>query len=234
MTEPRTFVITGTRQGLGRALAEHYLACNHKVFGVSRGESDLIHSCYRHFRADVADDKALRAIFSEIAAAGEVHVLINAAGVKIDQYALLTSTASAEQMIRTNLLGAFLVTQNALRTMKRKRFGRVISLSSIAVPLGSGGTAIYGATKAGLEQMASALSREFAPDDITFNTVGISVYPDSAMVQALDPAALQSTRASLIKPADLRLDEIVAAVDFFASPNARNITNQTLYFGGLR
>jgi len=100
--------------------------------------------------------------------------------------------------------------------------------------LGSSGTAIYGATKAGLEQMAFALSREFAPDDITFNTVGISIYADSTMVQALDPATLQSTRASLIKPADLKLEEIVAAVDFFASPLARNITNQTVYFGGLR
>jgi 3-oxoacyl-[acyl-carrier protein] reductase len=234
VTEQRTFVITGTRQGLGRALAAHYLASDHKVFGVSRGESDLVHSSYRHFCADVADDKALRGIFSDIAAAGDLHVLINAAGVKINQYALLTSPANAEQMIRTNLLGAFLVTQNALRIMKRKRFGRVISLSSIAVPLGSGGTAVYGATKAGLEQMAYALSREFAPDDITFNTVGISVYPDSAMVQALDPAALQNTRASLIKPGDLKLEEIVAAVNFFASPVARNITNQTLYFGGLR
>jgi len=215
-------------------LAEHYLKCNHKVFGISRGESDLVHSSYRHFCADVADDKALRAVFSGIAAAGELHVLINAAGVKSSQYALLTNPGSAEQMIRTNLLGAFLVTQHALRLMKRKRFGRVISFSSIAVPLGSGGTAVYGATKAGLEQMAYALSREFAPDDITFNTVGISIYADSAMVQALDAAALQTTRDSLIKPADLKVEEIVAAVDFFAAPLARNITNQTVYFGGLR
>lgn len=234
MTAGWALAITGSRRGLGRALCEHYLQAGHPVFGVSRQASDLAHPGYRHFCADVADDKALRAAFAAIGAAGELHTLINAAGAKTSSHSLLTGVAQAEEMIRTNLLGAFLATRHALQIMKRRRFGRVISLSSIAVPLGSRGSVVYGATKAGLEQMAYAFSREFARDDITFNTIGISVYPDSLMVQALDPAAMQETRAALIKPDDLTIGEIAAAVDFFASPAARNITNQTVYFGGLR
>ena len=160
-------------------------------------------------------------------------ILIYSVGLKITAYALLTGPGQAADMLRTNLLGALLVSRHALRLMKRNGFGRVIYISSIAVPLGSAGSVIYGASKAGLEQMAFTLSREFPRDDITFNNLGISIYP-SEMVQALSDKALNETRAALVKPDDLELGEVVGAVDFFASDAARQVTGQTIYFGGVR
>jgi beta-ketoacyl ACP reductase len=117
--------------------------------------------------------------------------------------------------------------------MKRHGFGRVIYLSSVVVPLGEAGSVIYGAGKAGLEQMAFSLSREFAKDNITFNVLGLSIYR-SRMTQAMSEAVLDSTRSALIKQTDMELDELVGAIDFFASDAARQITGQTLYFGGAR
>jgi 3-oxoacyl-[acyl-carrier protein] reductase len=204
------------------------------VIGLSRGEGDLVHTGYRHFVCDVTDEERVQQVFGEIAARGPApDVVVYCAGLKVNNYALLTGGGQAESMLRTNLLGAFLVTRQAARLMKRNRFGRFIYLTSIAVPLGSAGAVMYGASKAGLEQMAFALSREFPKDDITFNCLGISVYP-SGMVEDIDQKTLQAARSSLVKAEALQLDEVAGAVDFFASTAARQITGQTLYFGGVR
>jgi 3-oxoacyl-[acyl-carrier protein] reductase len=219
---------------LGRALAEHYAERGHSVFGLSRRDSDLVHPRYQHIRADVTQEDSVQEAFAKIqVSASSLDVLIFCAGLKTSNYALLTTYSQAVDMLHTNLLGPFLVTRHAVRQMKRNRFGRLIYLSSIAVPLGSAGSVMYGASKAGLEQMAFALSREFARDNITFNALGISTYP-SAMVEELGEKALAETRAALVKPEMLQLDEVAGAIDFFASDAARQITGQTLYFGGVR
>jgi 3-oxoacyl-[acyl-carrier protein] reductase len=229
-----TVLIAGSRQGLGRALAEHYARHGHTVFGLSRGDSDFIHEHYHHILTDVTEETLVQRAFESISAfGGSLDVVIYSAGMKSNNYALLTTPTQAEDMIRTNLLGAFLVTRHAIKLMKRHRFGRFIYLSSIAVPLGSPGSVVYGASKAGLEQMAFALSREFPQDNITFNTLGISIFP-SPMVEALSEKVLDDTRVALVKRETLELGEVVGAVDFFASDAARQITGQTIYFGGVR
>jgi 3-oxoacyl-[acyl-carrier protein] reductase len=146
---------------------------------------------------------------------------------------MLTTETEAAQMLRTNFLGAFLVSRYALRMMKQSGFGRVIYLSSIRVPLGTEGSVIYGVSKAGLEQMAFGLAREFPNDNITFNALGISLY-SSGMTAALSHTVLAQTRTALVKATPLVLEEIATAVDFFASEKARQITGQTIYFGGVR
>lgn len=228
-----TILIAGSRQGVGRGLAEHYARAGHSVFGLSRGESDLVHSGYQHIRADVTKEETLKTAFAQISEAGSLDVLIYSAAVNTPGHALLVRGSQVEEMLHTNLLGAFLVSRHCLRLMKRSGFGRLIYFSSIAVPLGSAGTAMYGASKAGVEQLAFSLSREFAKDDITFNTIGISTYA-SAMLDAIDKKEIDEARASLAKPETVQLGEVVAAVNFFASENARQITGQSIYFGGVR
>jgi 3-oxoacyl-[acyl-carrier protein] reductase len=225
-------LIAGSSHGIGRELARHYAENGHFVAGFSRGDSDLVHERYRHFRADVADAGQVQQVFSQLVGKPP-NVLIYCAGSKSNSFALLMSVKDAEEMLRTSILGAFITTRSAVRVMKRHGFGRVIYLSSVVVPLGQAGSVIYGAGKAGLEQMAFSLSREFAKDNITFNVLGLSIYP-SRMTQAMSEAVLDSTRSALVKQADMELDELVGAIDFFASDAARQITGQTLYFGGAR
>ncbi len=225
-------LIAGGSQGIGRELAGHYVEKGHFVAGFSRGDSDLAHEKYRHFRADVGDAAQVQQVFSQLLATPP-DVLIYCAGGKANSFALMMSVKDAEEMLRSSVLGAFITTRSAVRVMKRRGFGRVIYLSSVVVPMGQAGSVIYGAGKAGLEQMAFSMSREFARDNITFNALGLSIYP-SRMTQAMGEATLDSTRAALVKPADMQLDELVGAIDFFASDAARQITGQTLYFGGVR
>jgi len=213
-------------------LAHHYAEDGHFVAGFSRGESDLVHERYRHFHADVTDAGQVQQVFSRLVGTPP-NVLIYCAGSKSNSFALLMSVKDAEEMLRTSILGAFITTRSAVRVMKRHGFGRVIYLSSVVVPLGQAGSVIYGAGKAGLEQMAFSLSREFAKDNITFNALGLSIYR-SGMTQAMSEAVLENTRSALVKQTDMELDELVGAIDFFASDAARQITGQTLYFGGAR
>ena len=175
----------------------------------------------------------MKSAFEQISQSGSLGVMIYSAAVYMPSHTLLLSGAKAEEMLRTNLLGAFLVSRFALRLMKRGGFGRLIYLSSIAVPLGSAGSAMYGASKAGLEQMAFSMSRDFAADNITFNTIGISTFA-SPMLEKLSEKALSQANVSLAKSAAVQTEELVTAIDFFASDSARQITGQTIYFGGVR
>jgi 3-oxoacyl-[acyl-carrier protein] reductase len=228
-----TILIAGSRQGVGRALAEHYAHAGHSVFGISRNASDFAHAGYRHFCADVSKDETLKSAFQQMAQTSPLQVLIYSAAVYMPAHALLLSGGKAEEMLRTNLLGAFLVSRHALRLMKRGGFGRLIYLSSIAVPLGSAGSAVYGASKAGVEQLAFSMSRDFVGDDITFNAIGISMFA-SPMLDSLTAKALEQAKSALVKPEAVGVDELVAAIDFFSSHEARQITGQTIYFGGVR
>ena len=228
-----TILIVGSRQGVGRALSEYYAGNGHSVFGISRNASDFSHERYRHLCCDVTKEESLASAFEQIAQSGSLEVLIYSAAQYFPAHSLLLRGSQADDMLRTNLLGAFLVSRHALRVMKRGGFGRLIYFSSIAVSLGSAGSAVYGATKAGVEQLAFSMSREFAGDDITFNTIGISTFA-SPMLNSISEKALKEAKAQLVKPAAVELPELVGAIDFFASDAARQITGQTLYFGGVR
>ena len=232
MKTDRNILIAGSSRGIGRELAHHYAEDGHFVAGFSRGESDLVHERYRHFHADVTDAGQVQQVFSRLVGTPP-NVLIYCAGSKSNSFALLMSVKDAEEMLGTSILGAFITTRSAVRVMKRHGFGRVIYLSSVVVPLGEAGSVIYGSGKAGLEQMAFSFSHEFAKDNITFNALGLSIYR-SGMTQAMSEAVLENTRSALVKQTDMELDELVGAIDFFASDAARQITGQTLYFGGAR
>ena len=232
MKTDRNILIAGSSRGIGRELAHHYAEDGHFVAGFSRGESDLVHERYRHFHADVTDAGQVQQVFSRLVGTPP-NVLIYCAGSKSNSFALLMSVKDADEMLRTSILGAFITTRSAVRVMKRHGFGRVIYLSSVVVPLGEAGSVIYGSGKAGLEQMAFSFSHEFAKDNITFNALGLSIYR-SGMTQAMSEAVLENTRSALVKQTDMELDELVGAIDFFASDTARQITGQTLYFGGAR
>lgn len=231
----RSWLITGASRGVGRMLAEWGVARGRRVIGVARGPSDLEHPLYRHAQLDVADEAAVRALFVALARERErVEVLINNAGVTLNRPALLTGAAEARQLLDVNVIGAFLMAREAAKAMARARFGRIIFISSINAPLGSIGGALYNASKAAVENLTCTLAREFAGQGVTVNALGLSMVAGSGMVEGLSERALVEKRAALIKPDDIGIAEIAHAVDFLAADQAGAITNQALYFGGVR
>jgi len=235
MSDPRTILITGASRSIGRALAAHYAGAGHRVFGCARGASDLAHDNYTHIEADITDEAAVRDVFKAVLDAGSViDQLINNAGITQSKPALLTGSAEASEILETNLVGAFTVLRETIKHMMRAKHGRIVNISSINVPLGSVGGALYNASKAGLENLGHTLAREIGTADITINTVGLSLVEGSGMAEGLSDKALADKQAELIKPDLITTGEIAHAIDFFACDAARNITNQVVYFGGVR
>ncbi|MEE1610165.1 SDR family NAD(P)-dependent oxidoreductase [Microvirga sp. CF3016] len=232
---PRIVLVTGSSRGVGRGLVEALLAEGDYVYGCSRSGQQLIeHKRYRHVLLDVANEAAVRKMLNEIVTThGRLDVVVNNAGVSSSRLGLLTPASDFMHVLEANLVGAFIVMRESIRLMKRTKFGRIINFSSINVPLASVGGASYNASKAALENLCITLSRECASDDITINCLGLSLVGESGMVDALPQEALAAKQQQLIKPALLSVRDVLHAVNFFASPNARNITGQTIYFGGV-
>jgi 3-oxoacyl-[acyl-carrier protein] reductase len=227
-------MVTGSSRGLGRSIAEHFLSKGFQVIGCSRQQSDLSHTNYKHFYLDVSRESDVKSMFKEAALwCAPIGLLINNAGISQSSLGVLTSGEVAAGILEANLLGNFLVTREALKIMQRKKFGRVINFSSINIPLQSVGSSLYNASKAGIDAMSKVLVRECGRADITINTLGLSLVENSGMLDGLTPKAIAEKQDGLVKPMTLNLSEIIHVIEFLTSPLAKNITGQTIYFGGV-
>lgn len=229
----RVALVTGSSRGVGKMLAEHFLDGGARVVGIARGAATIHHERYTHEAADLANPAAIGDAFRRIrAATPTLDIAVNAAAVLTSQYALIMPDAAAEAMVRVNLLAPFLVSREAAKLMRGHKWGRIISVSSMAVRLEPAGDAVYAATKAGLTTLTNILAKELAPFNITCNTLGISAI-DTDMLRQLPGEKVAKVVEGLPLPRMATADDICHVIDFFASPRSGYISAQTLYLGGL-
>jgi 3-oxoacyl-[acyl-carrier protein] reductase len=234
VTDKPVVVVTGARASLGRYLAEHYLARGWVVVGCSRQPSDLRGESYRHFICDVSHPVDVAEMFLAIRREfGRVDALINNAGIMRSGLIASQPIADAMEMVAVNLGGAFACTQEAIRLMARRRMGRIVFLSSVAVPLASTGLGAYTASKAALEELARVVAREVAPLGITANAVGPSIIAGSGMAAAMPTDAVEETVAAAGTSKVISLDDVTAVIDFLLDPGSRAVTGQTIYVGAV-
>jgi 3-oxoacyl-[acyl-carrier protein] reductase len=174
----RRVLVTGTTRGLGRHFAEHYLAAGNAVIGCGRGPAAIEHPAYAHHRADVASASDVSAMMKATRAAhGGIDVLISNAGAASMNAFALTPPASVRGILDTNVIGPMLVTHGAIRLLRGSGHGRIVNLTTVAVPMRLAGEAVYAASKAALEMFTRVLAKEVGPRGITCNAVGPSVIP---------------------------------------------------------
>jgi len=233
VSDRRVIVVTGARKGLGRALAEHLLAGGWAVAGISRGSSDLSDVNYAGFEADVADEAAMVRTFAAVAKRfGRIDALVNNAGVAAMNHALLTTADGARRVFETNTIGTFIASREAAKHMRRQRAGRIVNLSTVAVPLAVAGEAVYAASKAAVESLTRVLAREFAPLGVTCNAVG----PTPVDTDLIRGVGREKIKALLAQQALQRMGEVrdvVNAVEFFLRPESDFVTGQVIYLGGV-
>jgi len=232
MNAPVT-LITGASRGIGQAFVEHFLNAGHRVIGCSRSASHQQHPDYRHFCLDVADEKAVLAMMRKIRRElGGVDNLINNAGVATMNHVLLTPMESVRNVFSTNVFGAFLLCREAAKQMMRKRSGRIVSLTTIAVPFSLEGEAAYAASKAAVETLTKVLARELAEHRITVNAVG----PTPIATRLIRDVPEEKIRRLVQRQAIPRLgtmEDVINVVDFFLRPESDFVTGQILYLGGV-
>jgi 3-oxoacyl-[acyl-carrier protein] reductase len=238
----RVAVVTGGSRGIGRAIALRLARSDHAVAINYSSNPDAADEVVKRItnaggvaiahRANVAKADEVSEMFERIAGdLGAVSVLVNNAGITRDNLLLRMTTDDFDDVIAVNLRSAYLCTKAALRGMVKARWGRVISIASVAGIVGNAGQANYSASKAGLIGFSKALSKEYGSRGITVNVVAPG-FISTDMTQDLDGAA----RAKAIEGISLgrfgEADEIAAAVQFLSSDDAGYITAQVLSVEG--
>lgn len=226
-------LVTGSRRGIGRLIVEHILRNGGRVAGFARGESTIDHPCYYHFQVDIGDPTSVQQGFAELKEISQaLHIVINNAAVLTSQYAMIMPSTQAQAMINTNLLGAFMISREASKMMRKGKWGRIINIGSMTVSLEPIGDSIYAASKAGLVTLANVMAKELGPLNITCNTLSITAIKTD-MLSQLPANTIDAVIAGLPIPRYAEADDIFNIIDFLASERSSYITAQTIYMGGV-
>ena len=226
-------LITGTRKGIGRFLAEHYARQGHQVVGCSRAPGDWELENYRHFEADVADERAVKSMFSAIRQDYErLDHLINNAGIASMNHTVLTPVSTVEKILQTNVVGTFLFCREAAKLMKRRNYGRIVNFSTVATPLKLEGEAVYAASKAAIVSLTEIMAREFAEWGITVNAVGPTPVPTD-LIRSVPQEKMDRLLAQQAIRRYGTFEDIANVIDFYLRAESDFVTGQNIYLGGV-
>ncbi len=177
----RIALVTGASQGIGRACALELARAGATVALAARNETKLAEAVAEieaaggkaaAFALDIASEESIKsAAKAVIERFGKVEILVNCAGITRDDLMMKMKRADWDDVLSTNLTGAFLLTQVMLRPMLRNRWGRIINITSVVGRTGQAGQANYAASKAGMIGMTRSIAREVASRGITVNAV---------------------------------------------------------------
>jgi 3-oxoacyl-[acyl-carrier protein] reductase len=235
-------LVTGGSRGIGRAIALELAAHGATVVinynssaGAAQEVLDAIQTAGGSgmiFQADVSDAEQVDALFKAITDAyGKIDILVNNAGITRDNVIMMLKPDDFDAVINTNLRSAWLCSKAASRAMMRKRYGRIINITSVVGIAGNGGQTNYAASKAGMIGLTKSLAKEVASRNITVNAVAPG-FISSDMTADLSEE-IKATALSHIPLGRMgNPEEVAKAVRFLASDDAAYMTGQVLVVDG--
>ena len=239
--EGRIALVTGASQGIGRACALKLAADGASVALCARNEAKLAEvaaeiaaagGTAHPFVLDLASEDSIKECAKAvIAQLGKVEILVNNAGITRDILALRMKRKDWDDVITTNLTGAFLMTQAVMQSMLKGRWGRVINITSVVGEAGQAGQANYAASKAGLIGLTKSLARELASRTVTVNAVAPG-FIETAMTAVLTDEQKTAMTSQVPLGRTGTDQDVAAAVAFLASEEAGYITGHTLDVNG--
>lgn len=229
----RIIIITGTRKGIGRYLAEQYLQEGDIVYGCSRRICDIEHPNYHHTRLDVSDEAEVVSFVRNVYKNHKhIDVLINNAGCASMNHFLLTPYDTAKKVFNTNFFGTFLMCREVAKYMVKNKSGRIVNYSTVAVALNLHGELVYSASKAAIEQLTRVLADEIGESGITVNAVGPTPI-DTDLIKNVPENKLQDLLSHQCIKRFGQFEDVKNVIDFFLKPESNFITAQTIYLGGV-
>ncbi len=239
--EDRVAIVTGASRGIGRGIAlelarrgatvvvnyvQNANAADEVVALIREGEGQA-----GAIRADVSEEDGAAALIKAATSEyGRLDILVNNAGITRDNVIMLMKPQDFDDVLQTNLRSAWLCSRAAVRSMMRKRYGRIVNVTSISGLMGQGGQTNYSASKAGLVGLTKALAKEVGPRNITVNAVAPGFIITDLTRNLEDLTDLAREFAALRQLATV--EDVARAVAFLVSDDAALITGQVLAVDG--
>lgn len=231
-------LVTGASRGIGKAIAEQLAAQGIKVIGTATSESGA--AAISAYLGEHGEGRCLNVTDAESIADtlkaidekhGQLDILVNNAGITKDNLLMRLKDEDWDAVLDTNLKSVYRLSKAVLRGMMKRRFGRIINISSVVGTTGNPGQTNYCAAKAGLVGFSKALAQEVAGRGITVNCVAPG-FIDTDMTKALTEEQKQAIFANIPAARLGQPDEIAATVVFLASAGAAYITGETIHVNG--
>ncbi len=242
MLEKMVALVTGGSRGIGRAICLR-LASMGAVVGINYVSNptaaeetlSLIEAQGGKgftVRFDVADGDAVQENIKEIISThGQIDILVNNAGITRDGLMARMKEDDWDSVLDTNLKGAFLCSKAVMRSMMKKRWGRIINVSSVVGFVGNSGQVNYGAAKAGLVGLTKSMARELAGRNITVNCIAPG-YIVTDMTDGLTEDVQDALKAQIPMGILGTPEDVAGSVAFLTSPDSNYLTGQTLHVNG--
>jgi len=241
MSEKRLAVVTGAAQGIGRQIVLELLDQGNEVVGIDLNSDALAklesivqdagHSVITKC-LDITDtENLIGTLESLIDQYGSVDILVNNAGITRDKLMMQMDAEDFDIVINVNLRAAFMAAKTVIRAMVRKKFGRIINISSVAAVMGQAGSANYATSKAGMIGMAKTIAREVGKKNITANCIAPG-FIQTDMTNILPDAVKKAAKEVIPVKRFGKPQDVAKAVAFLASEHAGYITGQVLCVDG--
>jgi len=233
LNERQVMIITGTRKGIGRHLAETYAKRGFAVEGCSRGDAGWEAENYTHHNVDVADERQVREMVAKVAKRhGRLDVTLNNAAVASMNHVLLTPAKASNRMLEVNVTGTMLFCRESAKLMMRRKYGRIVNFTTIVAPIALAGEAVYAASKAAVVTFTRILAFELGQWGITCNSFGATPIMTD-MIRGVPQDKIDAVVNNLAVKRLGTYEDCSNVCDFFINRASDNITGQVIYLGGV-
>jgi 3-oxoacyl-[acyl-carrier protein] reductase len=230
MDKAKSLVVTGASSGLGKHIAAAALGEGWRVVGVSR-TPPADDPGFDFVALDVADAPAVSSFFRTLRQR-DVWGLVNAAGIASMNLAVTTPWETMARIVAVNLLGTMHCCVEAAKLFARRKEGRIVNFSTIAVPLALAGESVYAASKAGVETFSRCFAREVSALGVTVNVVAPGPVP-TPLLAGVGQEKIREIVRRQIRPRQATPDDIWRLVGFILSDDSAMLTGEVFHVGGV-
>lgn len=227
----KSVVITGASSGIGSFLTQKFLDEGWLVFGISRTGNPTEHPQYTDFKGDVFDEPFVIQTVRTIEKSSPIGALINNAGIASMNASLLSRKADFQNLFEVNFGGTFLFSREIAKKMLIRKEGRIVNLTSVAVPLALEGESLYSSSKAAVEQFTRVLASELGNSGITVNAVGPGPV-QTKLTRTLPKEKVRALWEQLAISEWTELEDVWHLIHFLVQKESKAITGQTIYLNG--
>lgn len=242
LLENKLVLITGASKGIGKAIATLFAAEGANLVLLARNEEKLLElkhelqEKYNNqvdvFKCDIRSTEELRAVFTELTTARKnIHVLVNNAGIMLDNTLQMVKEDMVKAIYETNVYGTIYASQQALKHFLRNRGGSIINLSSIIGTNGNLGQSIYGSSKTAVIGFTKSLSKELASLNIRVNAIAPG-FIDTDMIKDMDPKFFEKNKAAIGMKRLGKPEDVAKTALFLASDLSEYVTGQVIGVDG--